>query len=115
VAQCIIRSSFSAIVDATFLKRRERAAFHELAQELSVPFVILDVTAPESRLRERVRQRLQHGRDASEADTAVLENQLRNSESLDDRELNVTIGVDTEQAENVQALVQRLAQATSSC
>ncbi|MHB1291766.1 MAG: AAA family ATPase, partial [Sulfuricella sp.] len=113
VARGIVRSGYSAIVDAAFLKRRERAAFHELAEELSVPFVILDVTAPENLLRERVKQRMQHGRDASEADITVLENQLRNSEPLDDSELTVTIGVDTERTGNVQALVQRLARATS--
>ena len=113
VARGIVQSGFSAIVDAAFLKRRERAAFHELAQELSVPFVILDVTAPEHLLRERVEQRMQHGRDASEADIAVLENQLRNNESLDDSESTVTIWVDTEQTENVQTLAQRLAKATS--
>jgi aminoglycoside phosphotransferase family enzyme/predicted kinase len=108
VARGIVQSGFPAIVDAAFLKRRERAAFHELAQESSVPFVILDVTAPENLLRERVEQRIQRGRDASEADIAVLENQLRNSEPLDDSELAVTIGVDTERAEGVQALAQCL-------
>ena len=113
VARGIVRSGFSVIVDAAFLKRRERAAFHELAQELSVPFAILDVTAPENRLRERVKQRVQHGRDASEADIAVLESQLRNSEPLDDRESTAIIEVDTEQTADVQALVQRLAKAIS--
>ncbi len=113
VARGIVQSGFSVIVDAAFLKRRERAAFHELALELSVPFVILDVTAPETLLRERVIQRMQHGQDASEADITVLENQLRNSESLDNRELTVTIKVDTERTEDAQALVQRLAKATS--
>ena len=108
VARGIVQSGFSAIVDAAFLKRWERTIFQELAQELSVPFVILDVTAPENLLRERVKQRMQHGRDASEADITVLENQLRNSEPLDDNELAVTIEVDTEQTENIQALVQRL-------
>jgi len=107
-AREIIRSGFPAIVDAAFLKQQERAAFHELARELGVPFVILDVTAPETLLRERVKQRMQRGRDASEADIAVLENQLRDNEPLDDSELAITIGVDTEQTEDVQALVQRL-------
>lgn len=113
VARGIVQSGYPAIVDAAFLKRRERAAFRELAQELNVPFVILDVTAPETLLRERVKQRMQHGRDASEAGIAVLENQLRNSEALDGSELAATIGVDTERTENVQALVQRLTKATS--
>jgi hypothetical protein len=113
VAREIIQSGFPAIVDAAFLKKRERAAFQELAQELSVPFVILDVTAPEALLRERVKQRMQHGRDASEADIAVLENQIRNSEPLDGDELAVTIEVATERVENVQALVKRLTKSTS--
>jgi hypothetical protein len=113
VAREIIQSGFPAIVDAAFLKKRERAAFQELAQELSVPFVILDVTAPEALLRERVKQRMQHGRDASEANIAVLENQIRNSEPLDGDELAVTIEVATERVENVQALVQRLTKSTS--
>lgn len=113
VARGIVQSGFSAIVDATFLKRRERTMFRELARELKVSFIILDFAAPENLLRERVKQRMQHGRDASEADIAVLENQLRNSEPLDDSESAVTIEVDTERAENVQALVQRLAKATS--
>ena len=114
VARGIVQPGFSAIVDATFLKRRERAAFQELAQGLGVPFVILDVTAPENLLRERVKQRMQHRRDASEADITVLENQLRNSEPLDASELAVAIEVDTEQTENVQALVQRLTDMTRS-
>lgn len=108
LARGIIQSGFSAIVDAAFLKQRERERFLELAQELNVPFFILDITAPETLLRERVMQRMQHGRDASEADIAVLENQLRNSEPLDDRELAVAIEVNTKQAENIQALAQRL-------
>jgi len=112
VVRGIIQSGFSAIVDAAFLKRRERTIFRELAKELNVPFVILDVTAPETLLRERVNQRILHGRDASEADISVLENQLRNRESLDDSELAVTIAVETGQAENVQALVQRLTKTT---
>jgi hypothetical protein len=114
VARGIVQSGFSAIVDAAFLKRWERTRFRELAEELSVPFVILNVTAPETLLRERVKQRMQHGRDASEADIAVLENQLRNSEPLDAAELAATIEVDTEQAENAQALVQRLTGMTRS-
>ena len=114
VARGIVQSGFSAIVDAAFLKRRERATFQELAQGLGVPFVILDVTAPENLLRERVKQRMQHGRDASEADITVLESQLRNSEPLDASELAVAIGVDTEQAENVRVLVQRLPGMTRS-
>ncbi|MGE5027641.1 MAG: AAA family ATPase [Betaproteobacteria bacterium] len=108
-----VRSGFPVIVDAAFLKRRERAAFHELARELGVPFAILDFSAPEDLLRKRVETRRQEGRDASEADLAVLESQLRHSEPLDGAESVVSLPVNTELAVDIQALVQRLAKATS--
>lgn len=113
LARGIVGAGFPVVVDAAFLKRRERAAFHELARELGVPFAILDFTAPEDVLRERVERRRQAGRDASEADLAVLESQFRNRERLDDAESAVSIAVNTEQAVDAQALVRRLAKATS--
>jgi aminoglycoside phosphotransferase family enzyme/predicted kinase len=113
LARGIVRSGFPVIVDAAFLKRRERAAFHDLARELGVPFAILDFAAPESLLRERVELRRQGARDASEADLAVLESQFCSSEQLDDAESTVSLPVNTEQAVDVQALVQRLKKATS--
>ena len=113
VARGIVQSGFPAVVDAAFLKRRERALFRELAQELKVGFVILDFTAPEQLLRSRVNQRMQHGHDASDADIAVLENQLRNSEPLNDCELTFAIEVDTGQPANTEGLAQRLEKITS--
>lgn len=113
VAREIIQSGHPAVVDAAFLKRRERTLFRELAQELKVGFVILDFTAPEQLLRSRVNQRMQHGQDASDADIAVLENQLRNHEPLNDCELAFAIEVDTGQPANTEELAQRLAKITS--
>ncbi len=108
LARGIIRSGFPAIVDAAFLKPRERAAFRELARELGVPFAILDFTAPASLLRERVEQRRRHGHDASEADVAVLENQLRYGEALDGAERAEVIAVDTGRAIDVGKIIKRL-------
>ena len=51
---------------------------------------------------------MQHGRDASEADITVLENQLRNNDPLDQSELAFTIGVDTEQPVSIQSLSKHL-------
>ncbi|MDD5242117.1 MAG: AAA family ATPase [Sulfuricella sp.] len=113
LARSIIRSGHAVVVDAAFLRRRERASFGELARELGVPFVILDFAAPEHILRQRVEQRRRQGRDASEADIAVLENQLCNNEPLDDSEAAVTVSADTGQNGNIQALAQRLEKATS--
>ncbi len=89
LAQDILRAGFSAIVDATFLKRAQRRRFQQLAAELGVPFQILAFDADEKTLRQRIRQRHAKGSDASDATVEVLERQLRAREPLTDDERSV--------------------------
>lgn len=77
-----LRAGWSVIVDATFLKRSERDPFRTLAAELGVALVILDFRANEATLRGRILQRRARGADASDADLAVLANQIATSEPL---------------------------------
>ena len=70
LARKMLRAGYIVIVDAAFLQRAEREQFRQLAHDLSVPFAIASLHAPENALRQRLNQR-QH--DASEADVAVLE------------------------------------------
>jgi aminoglycoside phosphotransferase family enzyme/predicted kinase len=77
-----LEAGYSMIADGTFLKREERLAFQRLAEELKVPFVILDFQAPEATLRERISRREAKGGDASEADLSVLEFQMKIQEPL---------------------------------
>lgn len=72
----LLEAGLPVIVDATFLGRRSREPFRELAHRAGVAFRVLDVTAPETLLRRRVSERASSGEDASEADLAVLESQL---------------------------------------
>jgi aminoglycoside phosphotransferase family enzyme/predicted kinase len=95
-AAVLLRAGFSVIVDATFLKAAQRQPFRQLANELSIPFLVLDCQAPEAVLRERISQRLRQGADPSEADPAVLELQLQNREALNDEELKHRIGIDSQ-------------------
>ena len=92
----LLQAGYSVIVDATFLKQAQREPFRHLANELGVQYLILDCQAPESVLRERIRQRLEQGADPSEADLAVLELQMQNREPLTDGELNRRIVLDTQ-------------------
>lgn len=78
----VIEGGGAAILDATFLRRAARDDARALAARLGVPFVILDFDAPPSLLRERVGRRSAEGSDASEADEAVLDDQLRQAEPL---------------------------------
>ena len=78
----IVTAGYPVVVDAAFLERWQRDLLRRTAAGLHVPFAILDCTAPEPVLRARVRQRLEDGRDASEATIDVLEHQLATAEPL---------------------------------
>jgi len=93
LADMILRAGYSVIVDAAFLKRGQREQLHDVAQEVCVPFVILDIQTPEHILRQRLRQRPQQQLEASEAGLAVLERQLSRQEPLTDSERRLAIHV----------------------
>jgi len=82
LAAVVIKAGFVAVVDATFLKHCYRQSFHELAEQLGVPFLILDFQVPEEILRERIDQRMAEGGDPSEANQDVLDAQLISQEPL---------------------------------
>src|SRR5688500_17626471 len=90
-ARSIACAGMTAVVDATFLRREQRAVFRELASELDVPFVIVNSRAPHARLRMRIAARLAKGEDASEATPAVLDAQAAMHEPLHTTELDATI------------------------
>lgn len=87
LARELLAARWSVIVDASFLERKRRDTFHELAIEMGAGFSIVAPTATLGRLRARVRGRLACGRDASEATLAVLERQLARIEALSADEL----------------------------
>jgi aminoglycoside phosphotransferase family enzyme/predicted kinase len=95
-ARHVVDAGLVAIVDATFLKRRQRDQFRDLATELGVAFLMIDFAARESTLRERVAQRAGAGSDASDADLAVLDHQLRTREPLATEEQAFVIAYDAE-------------------
>jgi aminoglycoside phosphotransferase family enzyme/predicted kinase len=81
-ARQVVGAGFVAIIDATFLKRWQRDLFRNLAAELGVALVIVDFVASDSTLRGRISQRAANGSDASDANLAVLDHQLRSREPL---------------------------------
>ena len=104
LARCandILSGGYSAIVDATFLKRAQRRRFQQLAQQLDVPLQVIQCDAPENILRERVMSRQSAGKDASEADLAVLDWQLQNHERIGAEESLDVAHVETNRADAV--------------
>jgi predicted kinase len=92
LAEHILRSDFSVIVDATFLNHEQRRVFQILADRLNVTFTIIEVTAPEEVLRRRINERKN---DVSDADRSVLEHQLASYKPLVESELPSSMIVDT--------------------
>jgi len=88
LATQVISAGYSVIIDAAFLKYNQREVFQLLAKELSVPFVILEVTAAPEILRKRIKSRKN---DASDADLSVLEHQLSTYQALNPDEIALTI------------------------
>ena len=91
----LLAGSCTAIIDATFQRREDRATFHELAAELGADLKLLHCHAPAAVLEERVRSRAQRSTDASEADLAVLALQRGRFEPLLPEEGLDVIEVDT--------------------
>ena len=80
-ARRVLEWGLPVIVDATFLSVAGRFPFRELANACGVPFAIISCEAEPAELERRILQRQQE-QDASEADIAVLHNQLDQVEAL---------------------------------
>jgi predicted kinase len=98
LARDIAATGMPVIIDAAFLQRSQRRQVQQLAQELGLPFFIIDVHATPATLRARVLERERDGNDASDAGLGVLEHQLATHEPLGTDELPYVIAIDSEHA-----------------
>jgi uncharacterized protein len=95
LAEAVVRGGFTVIVDATFLERSHREMLARTAVRMNAPFHILDFHAEEQTLRQRVCSRRRTQEDASDADLAVLRQQLRSRQPLSGSEMAAAIRIDT--------------------
>ena len=96
LARTVLAAGYPVVVDAASLKVWQREIFRKLAEELAVPFLLLACQAPEPVLRRRLEARALAGNDVSEADSAILEQQIRLIEPLSSTERAGCLMVDTE-------------------
>lgn len=98
-AEDVLSGGITAIVDAAFLTRAQRARFAELAARLRAPLRLLFCEAPEQIVRARLEERRRSRRDPSEADPDVLSWQLARLEPPSPDEGIEIIPVDTVRAD----------------
>jgi aminoglycoside phosphotransferase family enzyme/predicted kinase len=92
VAEAVLLTGRTVIVDATFLKYAERERFHQLALQLGVDYQILHFQANRKQLEENIKKRQQRDDDPSDADVEILERQLRHSlEPLQETEMPFSV------------------------
>jgi uncharacterized protein len=96
-AHSVLGGGFTAIVDATFLLRENRAGLRALADRLRVEPVLIECKAPDTLLHERIEHRLSMNADASEANIDVLRLQQRQLEAVEATERFTLIEIDTRQ------------------
>jgi len=96
LADTLLQSGHSVILDASFLRAAQRNSARELAAQVDAGFVIIETVASDSTLRRRLRERKAQHLDASEADASVLDYQMKSLEPLSDAEAAVTLRCDSE-------------------
>lgn len=108
-AGSVLEGGLTAIVDATFNRRADRALFSELARQLGIPAYVIRCQAPEETLKSRILAREQAGTDASEAGLSVLSWQQNNYEPMSDAEGTTVIVAETEQVDALERVRAELA------
>ncbi len=107
-AERLLEAGFDVIVDASFLRRADRKLVFELAERLSVAVAFVDSRANRDELRRRLEERGTGGKDASEADSGVLEYQFENADPLSDTEGERTVAVTTDSTVDVGHIIKTL-------
>jgi aminoglycoside phosphotransferase family enzyme/predicted kinase len=106
-AEDVLAGGYVAIVDATFARRDDRAAFRRLARRLGVTGCLIHCRAAHEVLVKRIIERHLQGEDASEADVAVLDWQKEHWEPVGADEQWAVIPADTGQVD-LEELTQRI-------
>jgi aminoglycoside phosphotransferase family enzyme/predicted kinase len=87
LAESIVDSGFTVIVDASFLDLEFRNQFKALALRQQVPYIVVSCEAPVNTLRERIKSRSTTKLDASEANLDVLRQQLKSQDIVGTAEM----------------------------
>lgn len=105
LAENALHAGFPVVLDAAYLKREQRAAAWQVAEQNGAPFLILDCQAPQDVIAARLQQRQAEGSDPSDATLQVIQAQEANREPLDTAEATHSRRIDTHQANSLDELI----------
>jgi aminoglycoside phosphotransferase family enzyme/predicted kinase len=108
LANQVLQAGFAVVIDAAYLKREQRQAAHQVAEQTGAPMLILDCDAPDAVISARLAQRQATQQDPSDATQAIIDAQHANREALDHAEQAVSIRVDTHDTSSLGSLIARL-------
>ena len=113
----ILQAGHNVILDASFLRLAQRDAARAVAECTGAHLVFLQTMAEDSILRARIRARGARADDASEADTGVLDYQLRTAEPLTAEEQQRTVRCNSDDADTVRLVtrVRKMSDGVRSC
>ena len=96
LATRLLDAGLHVIVDAACLRRDEREALRRVAAAHGAQCTLIECHASKAVLRERIQRRLAANLDASDANLAVLEHQLRTPEHATDDEQPCRLDTDVD-------------------
>ena len=110
LAERALRAGFPVVLDAAYLKREQRTAAWQIAEQSGVPFLILDCQAPQEVIAGWLQQRQAEGRDPSDATLEVIQAQQAGRDELSADEQAHSRRVDTHQADSLDSLIDSIRQ-----
>lgn len=108
LSETILNAGFSVLVDAAFLKEDQRRPFYKYANERGIPFLVLHCKTSDAIHRQRLIERQELSKDASDAGVSIFEQQLAHHDPLNSTESKVTITIDNTQEPQLNEVVQWL-------
>jgi aminoglycoside phosphotransferase family enzyme/predicted kinase len=111
LADSLLEAGHHVILDAAFLKNGQRKSARSIAAAADLDAVLVYAEAPPDVLRERIEKRATLRDEASEADLAVLEHQLKTTDPFE--QVEPAIRVDTSVEVDIQALASSVLQLTA--
>lgn len=110
LAATVLKAGFPAVIDATYLARKQRDAAATIAETTGVPFLILDCNAPDAVISGWLAHRQAQGSDPSDATMDVVIAQQTNREPLSAEEVLRSKRVETNDLSSLDSLVASLRQ-----